>query len=738
MRDIIMNPKLAVAGAVFLALCSNISSWAVDFPSASGDISSASAWGGTLPSTTDPVRFKTKNGVYTAANDVQFGAMTVTAANVTFNMGVAAGEDPRLLKFKSFMAPSKDQSILLNGGIWDFQNGYFSCCDRDKNRQSSRQLVVLDGGAIVTNVGTIRISYRDANNTLRLVNGSKMYFSKCDWDYGAGKSNAVEVLSGSELVASSYIRDSYYTSGDGTYTCTRFLASGTGSKIRLTGTVSTSGWQDFSLGSVYAGGSLTVADNASVDSALDFVMGKGTAGHETLATVRSGGTMTLAGNAVIGSAESTFGHVMAVSNATSSVSIEGDLKIGSGKNTHGNSVTISDNGAISCFKMSVGGGSGSCSNTLAVTDSGTLTLSSEWYIGKEAGSHDNTVTVSDGGRITGLAVRMADSTTAYNNRLILMNGASLTSRIVHLGGYSSGGTAGGHNNSLYVSNATLNCTRLNFGMAPSAVSNTVFIAGSETSFTSTYTGNLYLFGVGGWHEMTLADGAVWNHHTSIYTDDNAFSNRLAVTRGAKISIGGTGNFISGIGASSAANRIEVSDGASLRAGNNIYVTHRDNVVAVSNATIFAGGRLYVGNQVEGDSAEAICGNRFEICGTNPVVSVGTAFGIYRDSTLLFSLPEEGYAGNAAPVQANSASISELATLTIEGIAEMRRCSKRTSSRIALIHATTGVTVPSATIDAVNASFAAAGVPDCRIYVSADGNDLMHRVPLNKGCAFCIR
>ena len=155
-----MNSKLAVAGAAFLALCANISSLAVDFPSASGDISSASAWGGTLPSTTDPVRFKTDNGVYTATNDVQFAAMTVTAANVTFNMGVAAGEDPRLLKFKSFMAPSKDQSILLNGGIWDFQGGNFSCCDRNTNRKSSNQLITLDGGAIVTNIGSFRISYR--------------------------------------------------------------------------------------------------------------------------------------------------------------------------------------------------------------------------------------------------------------------------------------------------------------------------------------------------------------------------------------------------------------------------------------------------------------------------------------------------------------------------------------------------------------------------------------------------
>ena len=446
------NLKLAVAGVVFLFLCANSSSWAVDFPSASGDISSASDWGGTLPSTTDPVRFKTNNGVYTAANDVQFGAMTVTAANVTFNMGVGAGEDPRLLKFKSFMAPSHDQSVTLNGGIWNFQGGNFSCCNRDTNRSSSRQLVLLDGGAVVTNIGSFRISYRDNYVTLRLANGSKMYFNKCDWDYGAGKSNAVEVLSGSELVAASYIRDSYYTSGDGTYTRNRYLVSGTGSKIRLLGTVSTSGWADFSLGSIYAGGSLTVADGAAVEvaSSRSFVMGKGEKGYKSSATVLSGGTMDLAGGAYIGQADSTFGHTLAISNANSTVSVTGDFRVG-----HGAS---------------------SCSNSVIVTHGGKLALSTEWYMGKGAGSHDNTVTVSSGGTITSGAVRIADSTTAYNNRLVLTDGGTLNaSGLVHLGGYSSAGTAGGHNNSLYVSNATLRCTRLNFGMAPSAVSNKDFV-----------------------------------------------------------------------------------------------------------------------------------------------------------------------------------------------------------------------------------------------------------------------
>ncbi len=117
---------------------------AVDFPSAAGNIASAADWGGALPATTDSVRFGVNNGVYTASDDVQFAAMTVTAKNVEFNMGVTEGEEYRNLKFKSFMAPSYGQDITLNGGIWDFQGGFFSLCNKNTNKQSSRQIVEID------------------------------------------------------------------------------------------------------------------------------------------------------------------------------------------------------------------------------------------------------------------------------------------------------------------------------------------------------------------------------------------------------------------------------------------------------------------------------------------------------------------------------------------------------------------------------------------------------------------
>ena len=715
---------------------------AVDFPSAAGNIASAADWGGALPATTDSVRFGVNNGAYTASDDVQFAAMTVTAVNAQFNMGVDEGEEPRSLKFKSFMAPYYRQTIALNGGVWDFQDGFFSLCDKNTNKQSSRQLVEIDGGAVVTNVGLFRIAYRDNYNTLRLSNGSKMYFSKCDWDYGEGKSNTVEILSGSELVASSYIRDSYYSSGDGTYTHNRFIVSGEGSKIKLTGTVLTSGWEAFALGATYAGGSLTVADGGRVESALNFVMGKGAKGWDSSATVHSGGTMSVSTNIIVGSAESTFGHVLAVSNSSSVVSLTGNLSVGSGKNSYANKVIAADGGEISApsGRLFLGSGAGSCSNTLYVVDGGKLTVSSECKIGEGAGSHDNTVIVSSGGTFNaGNAIRISDSTTACNNNIHVTDGGSfLVVNKVHLGGYSSDHTKGGHNNSIYVSNGTFKCSLVDFGMSETSVSNKLVISGSETDFGMTYSnGSLGLFEYGGWHEMILSDGASWEHNKQIYVGSNSFSNRLVVTRSASFSVLGAG-LSSGSGAVSHANVMEISDGASASVSGRIELTKKDNVIVVSNATLQVGAGLYVGRTISDVEAGDISGNRFEIYGSNSTVSVSDEFKLYRDSVLQINLPETGYADNIAPIQAGTFVIDSTVTLDINGIHEMRQCWKRNFSRIPLVCTTTGVTLPDGIIELVNASFVSAGAADCCIYVSEDGKNLMLKVPFRKGSVFVVR
>ena len=713
---------------------------AVDFPSASGDIALAEDWGGTLPATVDSVRFEVNNGAYTASDDVQFAAMTVTAKNVAFNMGVDVGNELRNLKFKSFMAPSVDQKIVLNGGIWNFQNGFFALCDKNKNRQSSRQLVEIDGGAVVTNVGDFRIAYRDNHNMLRLVNGSKMYFNKCDWDYGEGKSNTVEVLSGSELVAASYIRDSYYTGGNGIYTHNRFLVSGEGSKIRLTGTVSTSGWDVFALGAIYAGGSLTVENGGMVDSARSFVMGKGTNAWETTATVRSGGTMELRDGALVGSAKLTFGHLLAVSNASSSVSVTGDFKVGSGECSHGNAVVVSDDGTLSVSKrLYVGSGNEACSNTIYVADGGNMSVTSEIKVGENANSHDNIVVVSGGTFNAGNAIRISDNTSAYNNGFRVVDGGSLlVENKVHLGGYSSSHNTGGHNSGIFVSNGTFQCSYLEFGGSPTCVSNRLTVVGRGSVFRTTGDQQLYLFGYGAWHEMFLADGVSWEYPTTMYMDTNAFSNRFVITRGASFGILNGGSLFSGSGTASGANRMEVSDGASVNIGGRVELTRRDNVISVSNATFTVGKELYVGRTITGVTDVDISGNRFEIYGTNPVVTVGAEFRLYRDSALQINLPESGYADNVAPVQASTFVLSDRATLDIKGAVAMRECRERTKTRIPLVSTRSGVSVPDGIIESVNSAFVSAGAADCRIYVSEDGKNLMLKVPFRKGSVFVVR
>lgn len=706
-RASMFSKKLALAAAV----AAGLASFAADFPTATGDIASATDWGGTLPSTTEPVRFAVNKGSYTASADVQFAAMTVTAANVSFNMGVGAGEPPRQIKIQRFESFKKNQNVTLNGGLWNLQDGMFLCCAKDKNRSGGNQLIDVTGGAIVTNVNQLRLGYRDSYNTLRFSNGSKGYIKEGYWDYGIGVSNSLEVLSGSEVVFSGYLRDSSHPEGlTPTFTHSRIFVSGAGSRIAATFEEPVSTWPALSIGTVHGGGTLTAADGGTVDCGGEFIIGKSNTNQLCTATALSGGQINIASNLFVGAAKLTAWHVLAVSNASSKVSVSRIVRVGDGNTSYSNSVIVADGGE--------------------------LALGDQWYVGYGENAYGNSIIVTSGGKITGgQSCRIGDSTTSHDNTARVTDGGEWNAGIIYLGGYNKAGTKGGHNNSMYISNATVRCTRINFGMAPTAVSNTFVVAGADTVFTTSYTGSLAIFGVGGWHSMTIADGASWTKTGVTYLSEGGLSNRLSVVRGASVTL--DGSVTSGTNALSGAQTVEVSGGASLTANGYVAFTRNDNLCLVSNGTFSASGNFYIGNRSANVLEEEVYGNRLEIYGTNPAVASGATLGIYRDSTLKISLPEEGYGDGVIPITAATCTISDTVNLDVEGIAAMRQCRTRTRSRYTLIHTTSEITVADATLAAVNAAFAAAGADGCYLYVSG-GKDLMLRVPLMKGLSFTVR
>lgn len=680
-----------------------------EFLKEEGDIASSQGWGGTLPSSNDVVKFST-SGTYTASDDVEFAAMTVTAKNVTFDFRVQDGE-PRSLKVTRLEAYKPGQKLKFNGGVIDIQDGLLLQCAKGKNREGGGQLMEFSDGAVVTNVGEFRISYRDTNNTFRLSDGSKMYVDSVYWDYGEGISNAVEILSGSEMVVYSYLRDSYFKNPTKGYrTMSKILVSGDGSRLSLMYTNPVSDWESLSLGSVYAGGELTVSDCAIITNTSQMVMGKGAYGNETKVSVLSGGVFNQASDVLVGNVTGSHGHDIKIAGNGSKMTIAGNLKVSQGY--------------------------GSCSNRIEITEGGVLDLSKEIYVSSGQNSFANEIVITKKGKLVGSQpIRLVDASTSHDNRVEVRDEGEAYFSLFYLGGYSGNASKGGYNNTLFVSNATFECVRFVFGMAPSAVSNKVFVSGSGSKFKTTYTSSLSLFGLGRCHEMVLDDGAKWSYPQTVYLDENACSNRLVVTRNATLNIARA--LISGTNTLSHSQYVEVSDGARLEIGDYLYITRSDNAFVVSNATLFATNHIYVGCLTRTVSSDAVSGNSLTVSGTNPVVESRATFAVDYNSVLRIALPETGYEDGIVPISAKKVTFAEgRSRLEIDGIFEMRRCYGRKKSRYTLMSAEDQLTIPDAVVEAVNTSFADAGADDCCVY--KDGKRLVLKVPFAKGSIFCIR
>jgi hypothetical protein len=240
--------------------------------------------------------------------------------------------------------------------------------------------------------------------------------------------------------------------------------------------------------------------------------------------------------------------------------------------------------------------------------------------------------------------------------------------------------------------------------------------------------------------MVLDDGANWSYPQTIYLNANACSNRLVVTRNATLNIARA--LISGTNTLSHSQYVEVSDGAKLEVGDDIFITRSDNEFVVSNATVIATNHIYIGCSPVNVADDAVFGNSLTIAGTNPVVRVvdDTAkFKVDYNSVLRIVLPETGYADGIVPISAANEIVlaNGKSQLEIEGILEMRRCYGRTKSRYTLMSAGIKLNVPNSIVEAVNAKFLEAGAADCCVY-KTDDNKLMLKVPLAKGSIFCIR
>ncbi|MBQ2630009.1 MAG: hypothetical protein IJG13_10065, partial [Kiritimatiellae bacterium] len=152
----------------------------VNFPRIYGnDISSAAAWGGTLPDTTDTVVFTGLTQTVTANADVEFGLLhnSLRAGYgdiLTFDL---RNKQPvPTLKFDGFRAGaagSYNNSTVFRGGVYDFNGKSFG---QGNTYYGPGRTFTFSDGVFVTNVNHMILGYTNQERLrVELSGGSKLF-----------------------------------------------------------------------------------------------------------------------------------------------------------------------------------------------------------------------------------------------------------------------------------------------------------------------------------------------------------------------------------------------------------------------------------------------------------------------------------------------------------------------------------------------------------------------------------
>ena len=195
----------------------------VKFPAAGGswDISSAAAWGGTLPGTTDTVVFTGLTQTVTANADVEFGLLRNNlragfADTLIFDL---RNKQPvPTLKFDGFQAGttgSYNNYTTLRGGIFDFNGKSFG---QGNAYYGPGRTFTFSDGVFVTNVNHMILGYTNQERLrVELSGGSKVFvggsFKFTNNKTSKGNENWLKVTGGSLFrVAGQFQTESYVAS----------------------------------------------------------------------------------------------------------------------------------------------------------------------------------------------------------------------------------------------------------------------------------------------------------------------------------------------------------------------------------------------------------------------------------------------------------------------------------------------------------------------------------------------
>ena len=414
---------LIAAGAIF-----TLAAQAADyrFPTAGGDISSAEAWGGTIPSGTDTATFD-KTGVYTASADVTLPTVILKKDGIAFDLtdtptravtltgtGVTSADDV----FKIQTASGRSE---FRGGVWNWGASASARFAVGANATYSGNEMVLNG-AVFSGFPNVYVGLNGSrDDTLVLTNGASVCGDStfvCVARTPSAAGHRLVVNTGSSLDVGSFNTDlagtrSEATRGNGA------VVSGGGSSVTTKANVT--------VGCRHDANEVLVGDGAALVVGGNLVIGDEAATRDNALAVVGGARAEIAGDCQVGNNGSC--NTLTVSNASLVVTGVNGVRIGISSASSSNTVIVAGEAATVTCAKGVLFGSGSF-NRLVLTDGFTWDRSGTDANWAEASSN-NVVRIENGASYALRNVWLGKSAEGRGNRVEIGADATFTAYRFH-------------------------------------------------------------------------------------------------------------------------------------------------------------------------------------------------------------------------------------------------------------------------------------------------------------------
>ena len=411
-------------------------------PVAEGDRAVGATWGSANPPGADDSVTIDRSGTYTASADLSIQAITVTAANVTFDFRATPSRKIELLSTKEHLferATASDSTNTFMGGLWTCPNNTGEAAFFVAQANKHRQVVNLTDGCVVSNVNRALIYYSNGTR-LTLSGGSRIHAKEFMTSYRTGSDSIVDVLNGSSIVCSRGFYTDYGSTGAADYGRSHVYVGGLGSSIVSKGDVSR-------VSQLYPGCSLTVANQATANFSNLMVGGDGAFATDGILAISNGASVTVDNTlSVRGAGDTVLVENAALSFSTLNLGSCGTFRMrGSGASVTG--IVKSGSNPYDFFSAR------STNALFSIEDGAVFNNSSLKYYLQLDYACTGCVT-----RVTGAGSRLAiydgGETLTYglegqSNRLEVLEGGTLDIGQLRIGGFY---------NALAISNGTVKCT----------------------------------------------------------------------------------------------------------------------------------------------------------------------------------------------------------------------------------------------------------------------------------------